>query len=259
MRSVAIMAIVVAGWLSPAATHANDAVAPVPPCAGTAHPAPAPLGAVLNMRVWMEDEVPAGWAPANCTGWEPGPTKVLLAAAGRFQFAGGGHALAARLGEFSKLTSVIYWSNSRKVWRPLFADASALSGPDRAARRKDFSPGELNTGVTLHYWQEEDNLMRGVVFRVHIRALTPDRFDVEIINVSPLGFAIFNAADPGEFRQLYFMEREKGDIWRYYSLVRMGDASTLAATSAATYRNRAAAFFRYLAGLKMDREPPAAR
>jgi hypothetical protein len=39
----------------------------------------------------------------------------------------------------------------------------------------------------------------------------------------------------------------------------MGLASSLAGTSEANYKNRAEAFFRHLAGLKMDREPPAAR
>lgn len=232
---------------------------PAPPCAGKAHPAYAALGATLNQHVWMEGELPAAWSLPNCTGWKPGPTKVLLAAAGRFRVPGGVAALAERLTEFSNLTNVIYWSNSRETWRHLFKDAWALSGPDKSLRRKNFSPADVQSGAKFHFWQEEDNLMRGVVYRAEIRERSTDRLVVEMINLSPLGFAIFDAADPGEFRQLYFLEREAGNIWRYYSLVRMGDASTLAATSPASYRNRATAFFRYLGGLKMDREPPAAR
>lgn len=115
----------------------------------------------------------------------------------------------------------------------------------------------------LYYWLEEDNPTAGIVYQMLVHERTPSRLVFETVNITPVKarLLIFRAriAQPGEYRQLYYIERESDDTWHYYSLVRMGRASSLVGTSAANYRNRAEAFFRYLAGLRMDREPPAAR
>lgn len=244
----------------------NDAFAqntPMPPCAGTPNPAPGAVGDALNQLVWMDGELPVDWSPPACTGWSAGPTKVLLAAAGRFRMAGDSAALARRLISISAMTDIVYWSSTRDKWRKLFEEAAALSAPDRQATRADFVEADFVPGARLYYWLQEDNPTAGVVYQMLVRERTPDRLVFESINVTPLKakLLIFRAeiAAPGEYRQLYYFERESGDIWRYYSLVRMGEAGSLAGTSAANYRNRAAAYFRYLARLRMDREPPAAR
>jgi hypothetical protein len=92
---------------------------------------------------------------------------------------------------------------------------------------------------------------------------TPDQLVVETINRSPLRTALLfirrEVALPGELRQLYYFEREDGDVWRFYALLRMGRAGSLFGTSAANYRNRTEAYFRYLAELPMRQEPPASR
>jgi hypothetical protein len=84
-----------------------------------------------------------------------------------------------------------------------------------------------------------------------------------MINLSPLKATLLlvrrEVAAPEEFRQLYFFEREDGDVWRFYALLRMSGAGSLLGTSATHYLNRTEAYFRYLAGLPMTREPPAAR
>jgi hypothetical protein len=235
---------------------------PVPPCAGAAVPMAAAIGASLNQLVWMDDELPAEWSLPTCTGWNPGPSKVLLAAAGRFQMAGDSDVLAARLARISRLTDLVYWSSSRGRWRNLFAEAVALSGPDRKARRADFSQDDIVSDALLHYWVKEDNPTAGVVYRMRVRERTPDRLVFEHVNLTAVRGTLLllriKVADPGEFRQLYYIEREDEETWRYYSLVRLGKAGTLAGTSPANYRNRAEGYFRFLAGLRMDREPPAA-
>jgi Family of unknown function (DUF6675) len=237
--------------------------APLPPCAGPPNPAAGAVGDSLNQLVWMEDELPADWSPHVCTGWSAGPTKVLLAAAGRFRMAGDSAALVRRLTGISGLTDILYWSSSRGRWRKLFEEAVALSRPDRKATRGDFIEGDLVPDAQLYYWLKEDNPTAGVVYQVLVQERTPSRLVFETVNVTPVKakLLVFRAevAAPGEYRQLYYIERERDDVWRYYSLVRMGRAGSLAGTSAANYRNRAEAYFRYLAGLKMDREPPAAR
>ena len=237
--------------------------APVPPCAGPPVPAAGAVGESLNQFVWTEGELPVEWAPPTCTGWKSGPTKVLLAAAGRFSMAGDSADLVRRLASVSSLTRVVYWSTSRGTWRNLFKEAAALSRPDRNANRADFAESDLVPDAELYFWLEEDNPTAGVVYQLLVHERTPERLVFETVNLTPLKARILffrpEIAAAGEYRQLYYIEREADDSWRYYSLVRMGAASSLGGTSAANYLNRAAAYFRYLAGLRMDQEPPAAR
>jgi hypothetical protein len=255
------IALIAAVSLSSVNAFAQDG--PVPPCAGPPNPAAGAVGAGLNQLVWMEDEVPVDWAPPACIGWSAGPTKVLLAAAGRFSMAGGTAPLLRRLTRISALTDMVYWSSSRGRWRKLFEETVALSEPERKATRADFVEADFVPDAELYYWLKEDNPTAGVVYQTLVHERTPDRLVFETVNVTPVNakLLIFRAeiAAPGEYRQLYYIEREHDDIWHYYSLVRMGRAGSLAGTSAANYQNRAEAYFRYLAALRMDREPPAAR
>ena len=65
--------------------------------------------------------------------------------------------------------------------------------------------------------------------------------------------------NPGEMQSVYFLDRESDDVWRYYSLVRTGrNASRLATGHESSSINRAVAFYRFLAGIPADQEPPAA-
>jgi hypothetical protein len=220
------------------------------------------VGALLNQLVWIDDEVPTGWSPPDCTGWPAGPTKVLLAAAGRFELDTDSAELVARLTRIAALTDLVYWSASRETWRKLFEEAVALSGPDEDMRRADFTANDFVPGADLHHWLEEDNPVAGVVYRMYVHERTPERLVFEIVNETSLRASLLvlrtEIAAPGEYRQLYYIEREGGNTWRFYSLVRLGEARSLLGTSAANYRNRAEAFFRYLAGTDMTREPPAA-
>jgi len=235
---------------------------PVPPCAGMPYPAAGDIGASLNQLVWMDDDSLGHWSPPACTGWDAGPASALLAGAGRFRMAGDTDVLAGRLARVSDLTDMVYWSSTRSKWRNLFDEAAALSRPEKDSRRADFDVGDIVPDNELYFWLQEDNPTAGVVYRLLIHERDADRIVFETVNVTPVKARILffrpEIAAAGEFRQLYFIEREKDASWRYYSLVRMGRASSLAGTSAANYRNRAEAYFRYLAGLRMDREPPAA-
>ena len=262
VESAAALCLVAGTALGFAGTALGQAV-PVPPCAGMPFPAPGEIGALLNQLVWIDDEVPEDWTPPSCTGWTPGPTKVLLAAAGRFRMDGDSGTMAARLAAISGLEDMVYWSSSRGRWRALFSEATALAGPDAEAPRADFDAADLAPGAALHYRSEEDNPTAGVVYRMLVHARTPDRLVIETVNVTPLRTALLIlrrvVAAPGEFHQLYYFEREDGDVWRFYALLRMGGDGGLFGTSAENYRNRTEAYFRYLAGLPMTREPPAAR
>lgn len=234
---------------------------PVPPCQGQTYPAAGEIGDSLKQLVWIDEEVPADWAPPACTGWPAGPIRALLAGAGSFRMAGDTGALVAHLAEISRLRDIVYWSTSRKSWRPLFDEAAALSLPDRDAVRADFSKEDVVPGAVLLSWLKENNPTAGVVYRTTVHERTPDRLVFETVNVSSVKARLLvftrEIAGPGEFRQLYFIERERDDVWSFYSLSLMGRSASLAGTTAANYRNRAEAYFRYLAELDMEREPPA--
>ncbi|MDA0239998.1 MAG: hypothetical protein O3A84_08225 [Proteobacteria bacterium] len=238
----------------PGLGNAQTPMLPVIPCTGDVHPAYSAPGAPLNIHIVAGDALPDGW-----TGWKAGPAAIILAAAGRFRHTGDSALLAQRIAHISELKEVIYWSDSRDVWRRLFSDAWALTGPKKSLRRADFSDDDVQTGKTIHYYNEENNLVRGVVYQARVRERTDDRIVFESTNVTPLGLAIFDAVDSGAFQQLYYLERESSEIWRYYTLVRITEASLLARLSPKSFKNRAVAYYRFLAGIKMDKEPPAAR
>jgi hypothetical protein len=66
------------------------------------------------------------------------------------------------------------------------------------------------------------------------------------------------AGRPGEMQSIYFFERASQDVWRYYSITRTGaNASKLAGGHAASSINRAVAFYRHMAAIPTDQEPPA--
>ncbi|MEX0707299.1 MAG: DUF6675 family protein [Woeseia sp.] len=236
---------------------------PVPPCEGQPYPAASAVGDSLNQLVLIDEEVPERWTPPPCTGWSAGPTQALQATAGRFRMAGDTDALAAHLARVSRMTGIVYWSTTREQWRPLFDKAFALARPDPNARRTDFTTGDVVPGAELHSLLKENNPTEGVVFRTTVHERTPDQLVFETVNVTAIKVKLLlftlEIAGPEEFRQLYFVKREQDDVWRFYNLNRMGQARTLAGSSAANYRNRAEAYFRYLAGLDMTREPPASR
>jgi hypothetical protein len=61
-------------------------------------------------------------------------------------------------------------------------------------------------------------------------------------------------------QSVYFLDRESPDVWRYYSIARTGkNSSRLTVGHDASSINRAVAYFRRLAGIPTDQEPPAAR
>lgn len=259
LRGLGVIVVMVAVSMSRGDMLAQDL--PVPPCEGQPYPAAGAVGDSLKQLVLIDEEVPEGWAPPPCTGWSAGPTKALQATAGRFRMAGDTNALAEHLAGVSQMTSIMYWSTTRERWRPLFDEAFALARPDSNARRVDFTTGDVVPGAELYSWLKENNPTEGVVYRTTVHERTPDRLVFETVNVTAIKVKLLlftlEIAGPKEFRQLYFVKREQDDVWSFYSMNRIGQARTLAGTSAASYRNRAEAYFRYLAGLDMTREPPA--
>jgi hypothetical protein len=60
------------------------------------------------------------------------------------------------------------------------------------------------------------------------------------------------------FETVHFFEREKGDVWLYYSLSRIGESNApVRMDGTASVVNRLVSVYRYLAGIRTDRDPPA--
>jgi hypothetical protein len=211
------------------------------------------------VQVWERDALGAKWTPPECTGWKEPGFAMLVVTAGRFRVPGGPAELLRRLGAISELQGIRYWSTTHQGWRTLIANASALEGAGGPRRRKDFSPEELAEGRTL-YFEQEDNLTGKATYQLHVRSASADRLVFDTENTSTMKYMFVPIFRPGEMQVIYFLDRESPEVWRFYSMTRTGSkASGLAAGHDASSINRAVAFYRHLAGIPTDQEPPAAR
>jgi hypothetical protein len=199
----------------------------------------------------------AEWAPPVCTGWKPGGFSTLVVVAARFRHASGAKGLLRRIGAISGHVGIRYWSATRKRWQRLIKSAGALTGPEGSRPRKDFQPEDLREGKVL-YFRQEDNLLGDMVYRLQVRTSSPDRLVFATENISPVRRLLVTLLDPGEIQALHFLERESQDVWRYYGIMRTGQGvSVLTSGHKASFANRAAAYYRYMAGIPTDKEPPA--
>ncbi len=244
--------------LQPLASHAARQ-GPIPPCEDGVLPAYAAPGAPLNVQVWFGEHLEGKWSPPPCTDWASGSVTILVASAGRFHYDGGVEALLERIGAISRLTTIRYWSVTRGRWHQLIPEAFALSTADRKSRRADFSGEELRPGRTLYFWQEESSSAGSAIYQLRVLTREPDRLVVAMENTEPVRLALLTLFEPGEYRFLYFLERESPVLWRYYSLFRAVSGPSLFANQhEKSYINRAVAVYRHLAGIQTDRDPPPA-
>jgi hypothetical protein len=230
--------------------------APVPPCAGEAFPQYPEAGQAPVVKVWERDPE---WTAPPCTGWKEPGFGMLVALAGRFRSAEGSSGLLRRIGAISQLQGVRYWSTTHQGWRTLITGASAVEDATGNHRRGDFAPEEFVAGRSL-YFEQEDNVTGKATYQLRVNSISPDRMVFEIENTSTMRYLFVPVFRPGEMRSIYYLEHEKPDVWRFYSMTRTGPgASSLATGHDASSINRAVAMYRHLAGIPTDQEPPAAR
>ena len=231
---------------------------PQPPCGSATFPPYPDLENSPAVRAWDPAESGRDWTPPACTGWtEPGFTTLVVTAA-RFRHASGAEGLLRRIGAISGLAGIRYWSTTHKRWQPLILTAYALSEATGDRRREDFSPGEMAESKSLYY-QQEDNLSGKAIYRMRLRSVSPDRLVFDTENTGTMRYLLMPMFRPGGMQSITFLERESPDVWRYYSITRTSkNASLLAAGYEASSINRAVAFYRHLAGVPTDKDPPAA-
>lgn len=231
---------------------------PFLPCDGEPYPAYAALGAPPNVSVVTEEGFV--WDSPRCIGWGKGKYALLVAIAGRFELKGGEAALARKFARISQLKTVRYWSTSAQAWRNMFRDAYALSQPQRGTKRPDFGAADMEPGPVRYIWLEEQGPIGDVIFRIRIVERTQDRLIVDIRNERSVRPPQHPKISAGGYRHVYILDRERPGVWRYYGVTGLRGAGGAAVTwIRGSYLNRATALFRYIAGVPMERDPPAAR
>lgn len=229
------------------------------PCGVPPQPAWAEPGQPPAVQAWRGEAV-RGWVPPACTGWSVAPVDILVAVAGSFRHDGDIDTLLARIGAISAKSKVRYWSTTEKRWQPLVTDAFALSGPDPSQRREDFAATHFHKGQTLHYAQSDNRSSGKTVYRERVLQADRDRLVVVTENLTPVKMMLITLFDAGDMQTAYFVERRSPGVWNFYSLSRTHMASSLMPIgSDASYINRAVAFYRLVAAIPTDQEPPAAR
>jgi hypothetical protein len=230
---------------------------PQPPCGSATFPPFPDLENSPAVRSWGRAESGRDWTPPACTGWTDSGFTTLVVTVARFRHASTVEGLLRRIGAISEHTGIRYWSTSHKRWQPLILNAYALSEAAGDRRREDFSPGEMAEGRSL-YFQQEDNLSGKAIYRMRIREASTERLVFETENIDVMRYLLMPIFPSGGMQTITFLDRESQDIWRYYSIMRTSrNASLLTVVNEASSINRAVAFYRYLAGIPTDKEPPA--
>jgi hypothetical protein len=234
---------------------------PLPPC-GT-EPVP-PYPALDNspiVKSWSESDLGRDWRPPACTGWVEVGFSSLITTVARFRYSAGAEGLLRRVGAVSELAGMRYWSTTHQQWQTLIVEAHALTASQPARRRQDFTSDEMQEGRLL-YLEQADNLAGTANYRMRMAQVSADRLVFDIENVGIMRYLFLTLFHPGEMQSIYFLDRESDSLWRYYSITRIGRNASRLATGpahASSSINRAVAFYRSLAGIPTDQEPPAAR
>jgi len=224
---------------------------PVPPYPG--------LDDLAIVKSWSKSQFGGNWKPPACTGWTEAGFTTLVTIAARFRHTSEAGGLLGHIGAISELAGMRYWSTTHKQWQTLIVDAYALTEPQPGRRRKDFPSGELTEGKVL-YFEQVDNLSGKAIYRMHIVESSASRLVFDVENVNTMRYYFIPILHPGDLQSMYFLDRESDNVWRYYSIVRVGkNANGLIMGNESSSVNRAVAFYRYLVGIPTTQEPPGAR
>ena len=251
--------------LSPPALQAACIVAvepqlgPQPPCAKDPIPLYPGLDDSAIVKSWSESDLSRDWRPPACTGWSTAGFTRLVTIAARFRHTSEAEGLLRHMGAISELAGMRYWSTTHKQWQTLVVEAYALADLRPGQRRKDFTPDEMKQGEIL-YFEQVDNLSGKAIYRIHIAEASADRLVVDVENITTMRYLLIPILHPGEMQSIYFLDRESDNVWRYYSIMRIGkNANRLIAGNESSTVNRAVAFYRHLVGIPTGQEPPVAR
>jgi len=229
---------------------------PAAPCASVEAqqvPSYGPIDGPPAVSIWHDVALGEGW---GCLDAFRGRMALVVTLAGRFRAPGTLEDMAQRVGAISRTEGLRYWSVTDGAWRTLLSEAFALEGPDLERRRPDFSATELLSGRALYTAQRDTRSTDLNLYRLLGRRVDARRLIVESKNLSPIRFLVFELFAPGALQAVHSLQQLEPGVWGYYgvSAVRGGAFDS----EAKSFVNRAAAYYRYLAGVPSDRDPPLA-
>jgi hypothetical protein len=114
----------------------------------------------------------------------------------------------------------------------------------------------LKTGEAFHFAQKDTRSTGEVIYRMRVRKSDDNHFIVELENVTPVRAFIITLFNPGEMKFTYFFDRGRDGAWHSYLLLSANGSH--ASGNDKSFINRAAAFYRFFAGLPTDGSPPMA-
>jgi len=255
MRSIA-QAVTTAALVLvlPASAAAGGPVAPCSRAARQEIPSYGPLDGPPVVTVWRDVTLDGD---RGCPDGLRGRMALVVALAGRFRAPGTLEDMAQRAGAISQTAGLRYWSVTDGAWRTLLSEAFALEGPDLERRRADFSAAELLSGRVLYTAQRDTRSTDLNLYRLVGRRVDARRLVVESKNLSPIRFLIFELFAPGALQAAHRLEQLAPGVWGYYGVTAVRGGALDNETK--SFVNRAAAYYRYLAGVPAEREPPLAR
>jgi hypothetical protein len=233
--------------------------------AGAAAPRAADASCILDR---LAANVPAGAHPrvetfrdpvpedvAGCLETEGRPVRLAIVLAGRFD-GGSLDDLASRIGAVSRTVGLPYWSTTRQVWRPLVSNAHAVTDAVERIRRRDFSAAEFRPGNGLFFVQNDTESTGDNLHEMTVRAKGPDSLTVEIVNISPIRLAFVTLFEARSLLAVHRIARVRDGGWTYSGVSALKNSVPDGAEKSLI--NRAGAFYRYIAGIAPDTEPPLA-
>ncbi len=243
-------------FLIASTASAQTATAPKPPCAQQANahiPAYGEPGAPPTVAIWHDlNLTPVTGCPEALRG----PMKLVVVLTGTLPKALSADDIAARIGAISRTKGLEYWSVTDAGWRTLLSEAFALRAPDTETIRDDFTAREVLGGLPLHFAQNDTRSTGLNVYRLTAQADGPDRLTVRIVNVSQIRFTLVPLFGARDLLSVHFFNRLENGAWGYYGLSAVRSGSV--AGHDKSYVNRAAAYYRFLAGQPGNAAPPLA-
>ena len=248
IKCLAIIVLAMAG-----STAVAQPVPPCPPGNTDLVPAYGELGDLPIVQTWHDIDITD---PEDCLDPMRGRMALVIALAVRFDGTLSLEDIATRIGAISATEGLPYWSITDQQWRPLVSESFAIDDPATRRRRPDFTAFEILSGRKLYFAQNDTRSTGLNVYRLSATSVASDRLVVEVVNLTPIRFALITLFDPFALRSIHFVDRLETDVWGYYGISAV-QADT-AHQQEKSFVNRAGAYSRYLIGEPADREPPLA-
>jgi hypothetical protein len=238
---------------------AAETPSPHPPCDGPASPMYSAMSPTPAVSLWRTSDLNrGGWVPPVCLGWS-GTSLSVAALAGEIGFTGSVNDLLTRFGALASYPSIKYWSTTSKGWYPLVTSVGVVAAPDGPTTKPSFDAIDLTVGKDNYYFETSRHSSR-TVYRLRVLVRTANRAVIASENVTAIRAFGFTLFEPSALQYVTFLDQRGDKTWGYYQIVRTREGtSRLAGGSEASYLNRLAALYRYMAGIPTDTEPPVAR